>query len=95
MTEKLNNVLQTRMKFMRMDWDKAEAEISKTKARVKFSKTRIIDGEPYEDSRTVEYGLNKRFTLEDVIADQQRKLGRDIISFVGKKYMDEVKEVLV
>jgi len=95
MTEKLNKILRTRMKFMRMDWDNAEIEIIKTKCRIRFSKIREIDGEPYEDSRTIEYGLNKRFTIENVIEDQQRKLGRDIITFVGKEYMDEVREVLV
>jgi hypothetical protein len=95
MTEKLDRILKTRMKFMRMDWDNVEIELIKTKCRIRFSKTREIDGESYEDSRTIEYGLNKQFTVEEVITDQQRKLGRDIISFVGKENMDEIREVLV
>lgn len=83
------------MKFMRMSWEKVGIEILKTKLRVTFSLVRDIDGKDYTDSREIGYEINDSFTIEDVIEDQQRKLGRDIIDFVGKEYMDEVLEVLV
>jgi hypothetical protein len=91
--ERLMRILKTRLKFMRIPWENVDTEILKTKVRIRFYRLREIDGEMYTDFRTIEYGLNKSFTLDNVIADQQRKLGRDMINFVGKDSMDEVREV--
>ena len=93
--QKLDRILRARMKFMRRDWTDHDVEEKKTFVRITFSLKREIDGKIYPESRKIEYELTPKFTMEDVIEDQQRKLGRDIIEFVGKDLMNEILEVLV
>lgn len=83
------------MKFMVRSWDNVSIDQLKTLIRITFSEDIEISGKEYTDSRTIEYSLTPRFTINEVIEDQQRKLTRDIINYVGKDLMDEVREVMV
>ena len=81
---------------MRQAWTRFEIEVLKTKVRIAFyGETYHKGGRPCVDSRAKEYGLTPRFTMDHVIEDQQKRLLEDIISFVGKDNMDEIREVLV
>ena len=84
------------MKFMRMPWTSFDIEVLKTKARVTFTTDKYSKGDRdgLRDSRTTEYGLTDKFTVDNVVQDQQRKLCRDVEAFVGKQNMDELREVL-
>jgi len=93
--DKLKRILNVRMKFMNKQWDGVEVEILKTLLRIKFYSDESNGNKEYQLFRSTEYSLTPTFTIEQVIEDQQRKLGRDVISYVGKENMDELQEVLV
>jgi hypothetical protein len=94
--EKLQRILNTRIKFMRRPWTSADSEVLKTKIRVSFKGDYYEKGKKtVREEETNEYNITPSFTIENVIEAQQRKLCRDIEGFVGKDGMDEVREVLV
>lgn len=89
MENKLKRIVATRISFMNRPWSGYNVEVWKTKVKVTFYMT------DDSDFRSMEYPLNAKHGIEEIIEDQQRKLGRDVINFVGKDNMDELLEVLV